>query len=174
LAAILLTKPHPIHPEQFILTFNTGLKFKMYNSESQMCRKTVLGPSYTDDIKDMKQISSLDNNNYLAFSSSKKVVGLIKLPLDGNPHKTMGLIAHPLKVSNMASSYNGNFLMTAGGPDKTVFLWLLNPAFLENQIQIAGEGLKPYLNMLDDSGLGDKGPAYRELEDYFYYAQLRR
>jgi hypothetical protein len=42
----------------------------------------------------------LDNNQdkYLIYSTEKKVIGLIKMPLDGNPNKTMGLIAHPEEV----------------------------------------------------------------------------
>lgn len=32
---------------------------------------------------------------YLIYSTATKVIGLIKMPLDGNPNKTMGLIAHP-------------------------------------------------------------------------------
>jgi len=31
-------------------------------------------------------------------------VGIIKLPLDGNPNKTMGLIAHPEKVVDISST----------------------------------------------------------------------
>ena len=29
-------------------------------------------------------------DNYLAYSTEKKVIGLIKLPLEGNPNHTMG------------------------------------------------------------------------------------
>ena len=45
----------------------------------------------------------IDGNpdKFLAYSTFKKVIGLIKLPLDGNPTKTMGLIAHPDDVADM-------------------------------------------------------------------------
>jgi hypothetical protein len=44
----------------------------------------------------MKKLS-LPNieEKYLIYSTPEKVIGLIKMPLDGNPNKTMGLIAHP-------------------------------------------------------------------------------
>lgn len=174
MAAMLLKKAHAIHPEQFLLCFNSGLKFKLYNSATHLCRKTVLGPSFTDDIKEIRIIPSPGDANYMAFSSKEKVIGIIQLPLDGNPHRAMGLIAHPSQVSHITPTPNGTFLLTAGGDDCTVYMWLLNYNILETQVQLAGEGLKPFLGMLDDSGLEDKGPAYRELEDYFYYAQLRR
>ena len=139
-----------------------------------MCRKTVLGPTFTDDIHEIKLIPSFGENSYLAFSSSERVVGVLKLPLDGNPYRSMGLLAHPGSISNIAPTCNGTFLLSAGGTDSTVHMWLLNPAAIESQMKFAGDGLQPFLNILDDSGQGDKGPAYRELEDYFYYAQLKR
>jgi hypothetical protein len=36
-----------------------------------------------------------------------KVVGLCAFPLDGDPHKAMGLIAHPGEVSALAVTYDG-------------------------------------------------------------------
>jgi cilia- and flagella-associated protein 251 len=36
---------------------------------------------------------------YVAYSTTERVVGLMKLPLDGDPGKSMGLIAHPGKIS---------------------------------------------------------------------------
>jgi hypothetical protein len=50
-------------------------------------------------------------------------VGLIKLPLEGNPNSTMGLIAHPGEITDIAASSDGKFLMTAGGNDFSVNIW---------------------------------------------------
>ncbi|KAJ3038816.1 Cilia- and flagella-associated protein 251 [Rhizophlyctis rosea] len=33
--------------------------------------------------------------------------------------------------------------------------------------------MEPFLNLLDPTGAAEKGSIYREMEDYFYYAQLR-
>jgi hypothetical protein len=65
-------------------------------------------------------------------------------------------------------------VFTSGADDGVVNMWALQPAALEAQITLAGKGLEPFLNMLDESGAGAEGPFYREMEDYFYYAQLRR
>ena len=146
----------------------------MYNSKTQLCRKTALGPSFVDDIHFLSLLNDGNESKYLCFASHERVVGVTKLPLDGNPHKSMGLIAHPKKISNIVASSDGLFLFTAGGKDNTVYMWSINTNVLESQILSAGEGISPFLHLLDDSGLGEKGPAYRELEDYFYYAQLKR
>lgn len=191
LAAMLMKSDNPVNTEHFLLTFNSGYKFKLYNPTTRACRKTVLGPSYADDIKEISSIPGLSGGDYLAFSSSQRVrrllihvkqnlifeqvVGVVKLPLDGNPYKSMGLIAHPGQVSHVVPTSNGVQLLTAGGPDGTVYMWTINYSILETQIQSSAAAVaNPFLNLLDSTGLGENGPAYTELEDYFYYAQLRR
>ena len=65
----------------------------------------------------------MGGDKYLLYSTEKKVIGLIKLPLDGNPNKTMGLIAHPEEVTDIACSANGQFVFTCGGSDLSVNMW---------------------------------------------------
>ncbi|KAJ3053171.1 Cilia- and flagella-associated protein 251 [Rhizophlyctis rosea] len=52
-------------------------------------------------------------------------------------------------------------------------MWSFSPAAFEAYITLSPPGMEPFLNLLDPSGAGDKGAIYREMEDYFYYAQLR-
>ena len=52
-------------------------------------------------------------------------------------------------------------------------MWTINYTLIDKEIKEKSQGIDPFINMLDNSGLGENGPAYRELEDYFYYAQLR-
>ena len=42
---------------------------------------------------------------------------------------------------------------------------------LEAQARLGGEGLIPFYGLLDG---GRDGELFKELEDYFYYAQIRR
>ena len=102
------------------------------------------------------------------------MVSLIQLPLDGNPHRSIGIIAHPCAISSIIPTSNGTFVLTAGSTDSTVFMWTINYTAIEKEMVDKEQGLEVFINMLDGSGLGENGPAYRELEDYFYYAQLRR
>ena len=107
---------------------------------------------------------------YLCYATHDKVVGLLKLPLDGNPNKGMGLVAHPGEVSAVAASWDGAYLLTAGGADLAIHMWKVTPAALAPTIAAGGAGLAPYLGLLEG---GAGGPLHQEMRDFFYYAQLR-
>ncbi len=44
-------------------------------------------------------------------------------PLDGDPNKSLGLVAHPGRVVGMNLSHDGCKLVTAGGDDGSVMVW---------------------------------------------------
>ncbi|KAK2172977.1 hypothetical protein NP493_913g01059 [Ridgeia piscesae] len=162
----------PVTKESFILTANDQYKFKLYNSTTKMCRCTYLAPTYGSPVNKIQIVPSSDSNagrRYMAYVTNDKV-GLQILPLDGNPHKSAGLIAHPHGVSNLAVSYDGKKVFTAGGSDAIVFMWDISTATLEAQAALGGENLLPFYGLMEG---GREGHLFRELEDYFYYAQLR-
>jgi len=107
---------------------------------------------------------------YLAYATHDKVVGMMQLPLDGNPSKGMGLIAHPGEVSDLAATWDGKWLITAGGVDHSIHLWKVQPAVLDAAAKASGDGIAPFVEQLDG---GADGPFYEEMVDHFYYAQLR-
>jgi len=87
-----------------------------------------LGPTYGGPITKLlvvnpENIDSEFEDKYLAYQTENKIVGIIKLPIDGNPDKTMGLIAHPGNIASIACSGDGKFLFTCGGKDKTINQW---------------------------------------------------
>jgi hypothetical protein len=45
------------------------------------------------------------------------------MPLDGNPNKTMGLIAHPSEVVDICATRDGRYIFTCGGDDLAVNMW---------------------------------------------------
>lgn len=48
-------------------------------------------------------------------------------PLDGNPSKSMGLIAHPGKVAGMNLTHDGCKMVTAGADDGSIMIWQVLP-----------------------------------------------
>lgn len=162
----------PVTKESFIITANDQFKLKLYNSTTKMCRKTILGPTYGSPLQKVVIVPTHDPVNdkrYMAYITADKI-GMQSLPLDGNPHNAMALIAHPQGVVNIVTSHDGRYLFTAGGFDATVHMWSINVDALEAQARLGGEDLIPFYGLLDG---GREGELFRELEDFFYYAQIR-
>lgn len=74
----------------------------------------------------------------VVYGTSEKVVGLVMMPLDGNPDTSMGLIAHPGEISAVAPTHDGRYVLTAGGMDCTVNLWSVDTRGLEQMAAKVG------------------------------------
>ncbi|NXP25486.1 CF251 protein, partial [Scytalopus superciliaris] len=162
----------PLSTESFILTANNSYKMKLLNTTTKMCRKTLLGPTYgspLEKIQILPTTSPADPQQHYLVYITKDKVGLQILPVDGNPHKSSAFICHPDGASDLATSYNGRYVFTAGGNDCTVMKWKVNLTALDSAAFLGGEDMIPFYNLLDG---GREGEFFRELEDYFYYAQL--
>lgn len=57
-------------------------------------------------------------------------MGIIKLPLDGNPNNTIGLIAHSNKITSINSTVDGKLFFTSGADDFCVNIWEVDFAAL--------------------------------------------
>ncbi|KAG7390472.1 hypothetical protein PHYPSEUDO_007698 [Phytophthora pseudosyringae] len=194
--------------EDLVIVANDEYKIKQWNTGNQTCRKTTLGPSYGGPINRLVPVPLREDDQiaaeatggvaerYCVYSTHEKVVGLLKVPLDGNPHKAMGLIAHPGTISNVDVTFDGSHLLTAGGDDLVVNMWDIHthqldlleargtPRSVEEELESDTNGdkletdeldeddvaLAPYLALLEG---GREGSFYHEIVDYFYLAQLR-
>jgi len=164
--------------EDLLLTMNDAYKVKLWNSNNKDCRLTCLGPTSGGPVTKIKLIvkskdkqSTIDlPDYYLAYSTAEKIIGLIKLPLDGNPNKTMGLIGHPGEISDIAVSGDYKFMFTTGGKDLCANMWFIAEEAIERQIALGGSGEEPFQNMIEG---GKNGKAYKDMKDFFYYSQIR-
>ncbi|KAM8993162.1 cilia- and flagella-associated protein 251 [Ara ararauna] len=158
--------------ESFILTANSCYKMKLYNTATKLCRKTLLGPTYGSPLEKIQILPTTNTadpqKRYLAYITKDKV-GLQILPVDGNQHKSSAFICHPDGVSDLATSYDGRYIFTVGGNDCALMKWEINLNALDAAVSLGGEDMIPFYNLLDG---GREGKFFRELEDYFYYAQL--
>jgi len=147
-------------------------KFKFIQTDTLKCVKTVLSPTFGGPVNNMLHVPSFDGGqgNCLAYSTKQKVIGLVQFPLDGNPNKTMGIIAHAGEISSMVVSFDGRYIITAGCDDYCVNVWSAHPASLEKMRRLGGEGVEPFNAMIDG---GKQGEFYQEMIDYFYYAQIK-
>jgi len=136
--------------EGLLLTAISDYKMKVWNPSAQSSRKTCLGPTYGGEINRMKKLMiPTQEEAYLIYSTNTKVIGLIKMPLDGNPNKTMGLIAHPNEVADFCASSDGRYLFTCGGEDLSVKMWNIDVNPIEFAIARGGEGIEPFINLIE-------------------------
>lgn len=125
--------------EDILLTVNNEYKIKLWQilqNGQKICKKTCLGPTYQGPIKKLQVIRSSNNKigaqqSYLAYTTMNKVIGIIKLPLDGNPNNTIGLVAHPEEITDMSATSDGKYIMTSGGADLSINLWHFDVENLE-------------------------------------------
>ncbi|KAJ3152729.1 Cilia- and flagella-associated protein 251 [Geranomyces michiganensis] len=172
-------------PQHYLLTANTGSKFRIYNAETGMCRRTVVAPAYGGDIRFLEFIPEQTdpaaaaapppNPRFLAYATGSKVVGLLALPLDGNPHRSMGMYAHPGDIAALRATPDGTMLLTLGKQDGVVNLWKIDPSMIESPAYTGpAAGMMPWLDLLHNGAdVAGRDAFVREMEDYFYYAQLR-
>lgn len=154
--------------EPFIITANSDFKFKLCNVTTKMCRKTLLGPLFGSPVKNLVPVPRGDRAQHLLAFSTDNKVGIALCPLDGNPHQSMALIAHPAAVTNVVSSHDGTTLFSVGGA--SVHMWGVNANVLSASCALKGEGGVPFINMLEG---GNDGQMMEDIRNYFYYAQIR-
>jgi Ca2+-binding EF-hand superfamily protein len=113
-------------------------------------------------------------HEYIVYSTAEKVIGLVRLPLDGKPNKWMGLIAHVGKINALTCDSGKRRLITAGHEDLNVNIWKVDPKKLEKNKVFnldEREPLKMYPELLEG---GEGGKFYADLKNFFYYSQIRR
>jgi WD40 repeat protein len=143
------------------------------------CRKTVLGPTFGGSLTHMAPIHTAGNTTpFMAFATDDRIIGVLGLPLTGNPFSAVGAIAHPGPVTGLAVSASGTHLYTcglesasAGGPTNgSVCVWRFAAPEFTEQCAAGGTGLAPFLSLLEG---GADGAMYQSICDMFSYAQIR-
>lgn len=153
-----------------LLISTNEYKLKVHSTDMErQCIKTVLGPTFGGPINNILAVPAQAGaqNRCLVYSTRERVVGLIKLPLDGDPRGAMGLLAHPLEISSVCVSYDGRYFFTAGGRDASVHMWAIDGDALRVD---SDRGVDHFIDVIEG---GREGAFMKEIIDYFYYAQIR-
>ncbi|ESL06745.1 hypothetical protein TRSC58_05577 [Trypanosoma rangeli SC58] len=170
--------------DDFLLVSTNDYKITVFLSDwSRQCVKSVLAPTFGGPVAEMFTVPSLPGSERtcLFYATREKVIGLIRLPLLGDPCMSTGFVAHPGTITSVARSYDGAFVFTAGGDDQSVMQWRVNgekiappadTALAEAASTETGEEV-PLDHLIAAVEGGREGQFMREIVDYFYYAQIR-
>jgi WD40 repeat protein len=161
--------------DQAVLVATDQFKFRLYEPKSKAVRSTLLAPAHGGPATAMALVPQEPGApdsvpRFLAYATSEKVAGLVKLPLDGSPQRTMGAICHAGQISAMGVSWDGRWLITAGGADLCVHMTKIQPEGMRFVEDPDASPVDPFMELLEG---GPDGAFVQEIVDYFYYAQLR-
>ncbi|KAI9218549.1 hypothetical protein BC828DRAFT_388284 [Blastocladiella britannica] len=137
-----------------ILVAMDGFRIKTFTAASMVGRDSVLAGLFArDPMRWMAPVGRGEGSvpRHLFFATENKLVGLMALPYDGNPHKCLGAVAHPDSITAAAVSYDGKHAFTAGGTSHgcdpssidvlsaspTIKVWRLYPSVLDQHAKRA-------------------------------------
>ena len=123
-------------------------------------QENSVGPTYGGPITKMARKPTRagvveGTDEYIAYSTAYKVVGMMKIPFDGNPTRAMGLVAHPSEVQDTLFSSDGEWLVTCGGKDMTVNLWKVDTSVIEKSVADGGVGVTPFVSLVEGGREGE-------------------
>ncbi|KAL0214368.1 hypothetical protein P9112_006552 [Eukaryota sp. TZLM1-RC] len=161
-----LAKPQCLfnHTDESYLVFNDEFKIRMIDKQSFELKQTVLGPVFTSPVSQITPVKGFPE--FLVFSTFDRIVGVLHLPLDGNPARVLGVLAHADSVLDVATIEvkNRSFVCSVGGPaelvtssgqkqrevhDGSLCVWNFDPLPLKQQLVNSGQGIKPFLDALN-------------------------
>ncbi|KAJ2952482.1 hypothetical protein O0L34_g6800 [Tuta absoluta] len=177
LVAIVWPEPENLDPETChtrmptVMVANDEHKYKIVNYETTMTLATYLGPRYEHPVRNMMLVHRKDETkttSYLLFAT-KILVGLQKLPLDGNPWKHVAMLGHPNQIITLCFRNDYGNLFTIGARDNCVTQWQGNTRSVEKTSLLGGGDLDPYYCLVEN---GRPGWLFQEVRDMFYYIQI--
>lgn len=149
-----------------LLVADSEYKLRSYTVSSLQCVGTALAPTYAGPVNRMLPLG----DGHVVYGTVERVVGLLQLPLTGDPNSAMGLIAHPGEMAALALSRDGTRLFTAGAADGVVSQWRVDAGAFEAAVATS-QGDDARCAALIEGG--KEGAFYGEIVDYFGYAQIR-
>lgn len=172
--AIAFAPPVKYHAHQSadtqLITADAQFKMRLFNPDTKSNAATFLGPTFGGPVNHLIPFcSTAAAESFLAYSTSERVVGLLAWPMDGDPAKTMGLIAHPGSISAISVSYDGRKLMTAGA-DGTVNVWNIGSAALKGWSSTPSspeERISIWERVIDNP------ETVQEIKEYFLFSQIK-
>eukprot|EP00703_Trepomonas_sp_PC1_P002290 JAP94316.1 Putative flagellar associated protein [Trepomonas sp. PC1] len=157
------------------------IDYEMSNNDF-MSKQTVNDKfKYRTDFEILNQAGAVRHKcQYIAFSTPEKVIGVMRTPLDGAPHRYVGIIASAGQILQIDVAFclqnesdGTTYLISSGCEDCCSFLWEIDYSALDltidTQVQQDFSNLDPFLSQIQG---GSSGDYYALIQQYFSYSQI--
>ncbi|KAL0246403.1 hypothetical protein GEMRC1_007615 [Eukaryota sp. GEM-RC1] len=142
---------------QQLVAFNDEFKARFIDPISFEVVRTVLAPVFSAPIN--KVFQSKTHPDVVFFSTLDRIIGCQMLPIDGNPAKSLGVLADGNNVNDLVLVEKDNVLrvVTVGGTpadqskliEGSLMVWNFDPLPLQQQSLSNGQGIHPFVTSLN-------------------------
>ena len=107
-------------PPLTILVADDNLKLRTVDCETLTCLGVACGPAFSDKERHITSLVpfSFGTKTFVAYANASDVVGILALPVSGDPARGMGVVAHPGRILQLDVSENY-------GDDETTYVFTL-------------------------------------------------
>jgi len=154
----LVQYPSGRFEEEFLFTANDRFKLRLFNQSTKLPRRTTNSQQYDSPIRHL--LGKPCGTEVVAFVTDT-CLGVMQLPIDGNPNREFGVLGNPGGITGSAS---GQSKIITVGPG-LISAWRVDEDALDKYRIRGGLGMAPFYSLLDEA-------EFKLLQDVFYFCQL--
>jgi len=165
-----------------LLVADDACRVRTVDCETLTAISVTLAPAYGGPLARIQPFGDDTVGWRLAYATADAVAGVATYPLDGDPDRAVGLIAHPGAINAEATcvGHDGRAMFTVGGGDRSdagrvINCWTVDPeAYLpggvEDAAALAAPARERFARLVEG---GAEGETMTDARRLFVYAQLR-
>ena len=165
-----------------LLVADDACRVRTVDCETLTAISVTLAPAYGGFLARIQPFGDDTVGWRLAYATADAVAGVATYPLDGDPDRAVGLIAHPGAINAEATcvGHDGRAMFTVGGGDRSdagrvINCWTVDPeAYLPGGVEDAAALEAParerFARLVEG---GAEGETMTDARRLFVYAQLR-
>lgn len=165
-----------------LLVADDACRVRTVDCETLTAISVTLAPAYGGFLARIQPFGDDTVGWRLAYATADAVAGVATYPLDGDPDRAVGLIAHPGAINAEATcvGHDGRAMFTVGGGDRSdagrvINCWTVDPeAYLpggvEDAAALAAPARERFARLVEG---GAEGETMTDARRLFVYAQLR-
>ena len=173
--------PDPRRPDALaLLVADDQYKIRTVDVDTLTTTRTVLGPTFGGPVTRIVPFNAGGDAcaPHAAYATARKVCGVAAMPLDGDPARAMGVVAHPAEVGAVCVARDDVAVFTVGSHASTnegsagrvINVWNVGKEAVDAQ-RVGSTAAERVAEQLLEGGA--EGEFYGEVKDYFLYSQLR-